>query len=96
MSTVSINDQSQVRSMTPLQVEILLHYWYCPDDFKLHSEGNAGKKKFCEELVRLGILSKASKGTNFYEANMEALRPYVEAVLAVPLPVQVWVVPEKP
>ena len=82
--------------MSPLQVEILLHYWWSPSDFELHSEGSAAQKEFCEELVRLGILSRVTGGTNFYTANKEALKPYVEAVLAVPLPVQVWVVPEKP
>jgi len=96
MSTVSINDQSQVRTMSPLQVEILLHYWYCPDDFTLIWEGGAAHKEFCEELVRLGILRRNGSGSNFYTANMEALKPYVDAVLAVPLPVQVWVIPEKP
>lgn len=82
--------------MSPLQVEILLHYWYSPDDFNLHHEGSPMRKQFCDELVERGILSKATGGTNFYTANTEALKPYIEAVLAVPLPVQVWVMPENP
>lgn len=82
--------------MTPLGVEILLWYSYSPNDFPgLDSIAAQSEiKRFCE----LGImkwLPLNSRDTRKIGIDQDALDVYVNAVLAVPLPKQKWVIENK-
>lgn len=84
---------------TPLERAILTHYWVSPGPWKEGSD--FWKPADCEavdKFVELGLLKKVSNdmhpGTTYTMANDEALAPYMEALAAVPLPVQRWVIPK--
>lgn len=77
-------------STTPLEREILTHYWTSPAPFpRCHVDA---VREAIERFVRLGLLSYDA-AANEYRGIKEALRPYMEALDAVPLPVQRWEVP---
>jgi hypothetical protein len=77
--------------LTPLEVEILLHYYYSSaQDFK-NLDCSAVKEaidKFCEA----GILTEWSNRTPRYYKNDEALELYVKTICAIPLPTQKWTI----
>jgi len=77
-------------STTPLEREILTHYWMSPGPFPRCHVGAV--REAVERFVRLGLLSYDA-AANEYRGVKEALRPYMEALDAVPLPVQQWQVP---
>jgi hypothetical protein len=72
---------------TPYEREILTHHYTSwspfPRDTELYRE-------YVEKFARMGLL-RVDGGK--VEANKEALRTYMDALAAVPLPVQKWVVP---
>ena len=77
-------------STTPLEREILTHYWTSPAPFpRCHVDA---VREAIERFVGLGLLSYDATA-NQYRGVKEALRPYMEALDAVPLPVQRWAVP---
>ncbi|HYK50908.1 MAG TPA: hypothetical protein VEU94_14365 [Terriglobales bacterium] len=77
-------------STTPLEREILTHYWTSPAPFpRCHVDA---VREAIERFVGLGLLSYDA-AANEYRGVKDALRPYMEALDAVPLPVQRWVVP---
>lgn len=77
-------------STTPLEREILTHYWTSPAPFpRCHVDA---VREAIERFVRLGLLSY-DPAANEYRGVKEALRPYMETLDAVPLPVQRWDVP---
>ena len=77
-------------STTPLEREILTHYWTSPTPFpRCHVDA---VREAIERFVRLGLLSYDAPA-NEYRGVKEALRPYMEALEAVPLPVLRWEVP---
>lgn len=74
---------------TPLEREILTAYWTSP-------EGYTGRRtdlhdRIIQKFVRLGLLCLQSPGS--VQPNFDALSPYMDALAAVPLPVQRWVIP---
>lgn len=89
---------------SPLEREILTHYWTRISDWK----GDRKKwtdldHKIVSRFVGLGLL-RGGIGTathedgwhyNLFEANREALEPYMQALAKVPLPVKrtEWIVP---
>lgn len=75
---------------TPLEVEILLHYQCCGSDFR--NLDAPAVKSAIEDFVTMGLLHKCQFGDRKYMANDEALSKYVEAICAVPLPKQKWVI----
>lgn len=80
--------------MTPLQLEILLHYYACANDFR---DGDFSAPAVREAIDRfkasemLTINIERSAATYMLT---ERGRVYVEAVLVVPLPEKRWVMPE--
>ena len=76
--------------LSPLEVEVLLHYWYSAEDHPmLHGPLRLA---FCERMVEAGIFSRGKDGVR-YVGNSDALKPYIEAILSVPLPVRAWIIP---
>lgn len=43
--------------MSPLEVRILLHYWYSPEDWNDHMCGSAQQEAHAK-FVRLGLLTE--------------------------------------
>lgn len=79
---------------TPYEREILTHYFVSQEPFR--NEG-ALAVSLVSKFVDMGLL-KRLYFQNEYGAkiagNSEALRVYMAALAAVPLPVQRWVVPD--
>lgn len=80
--------------MTPFEIEILLYYYYSGEDD--HPRKNAPIfNNTIQRFVNLGLIlaSPAQHPCTYnYTGNKEALKAYVDALEAVPLPVQKWVV----
>lgn len=85
-------------STSPLEREILQHY-YC-----LVGPYGGGEEKWSpsvrsavDRFLNLGLLiqclSDVPGGGSYIKANDQALKPYMEALSNVPLPVQKWVIP---
>lgn len=87
---------------TPLEREILTHYWTRATPFlggsehwtKLHCE-------IVERFVAAGLLIQnecrngEDRPDRWISANCDALEPYMDALAAVPLPERRWVVPSQ-
>lgn len=79
--------------MSPLEVEILLHYFYSPND---HPNVDApAVQSAITGFVKKGLLEPTETGVTKWRGNLKALTIYVNAVCSVPLPKQVWII-EKP
>jgi hypothetical protein len=76
--------------MTPLEIEILLNYHY-RDDEPPNADSPA-QKEALDNFVHAGILGRRDDGTHW--ANQRALKLYIDAICAVPLPVRVWQLPD--
>lgn len=75
--------------MSPTEIEIILHYhWSNQDEPMLDS--SPATNEICEILVEKGILNRGS--ITKYEGNLDAIKVYVNAICAVPLPELKWVV----
>lgn len=86
----------EINHTTPLEREILQHYWCYPTQWKGGSSYWAPAAiRAIRRFVELGLLVPTS-GVDV-EANPDALRRYMDALAAVPLPVKVtqWIIPDK-
>ncbi len=75
---------------TPLEREILTHYWTTPGPFPRNTP------LICEitgVFIDAGILLRDDNGE--VRANCDAMEPYMDALAAVPLPVMRWVIPNR-
>jgi hypothetical protein len=79
---------------TPIERAILTHYWVSPEPWKRGSEyWTPTDSEIVCKFVSLGLLVQTPcDGFGKIVANQDALRPYMEALAAVPLPTQKWVV----
>jgi len=81
--------------VTPLKMEILLHYYYSPEEYR---DGDLSAPAVDEALFwacsegLLTSIEKSQYGATY--AQTDRLRALVDAWLNVPLPVQVWVIPK--
>ncbi len=95
--------------MTPLQLEILLHYYTSPEDYpgvsgmrmNGSSEGHGGMKRggasALKRIQNHGLISATGTGSNvnpFYRITNKGIC-YVTALLNTPLPVQRWHIPDE-
>lgn len=84
--------------MTPLQIEILLHYWYRTNQYRDGDFSAPAVKEALEMFVRHDILTTSVisqvERKPKYEADREALQAYITALTNVPLPRRTWIVPE--
>lgn len=75
--------------MTPLHLEILLWYYGRAIDYPF--EENATRLEYAENLVSSGLLYK-SEGAQHYGIDRKG-KFFVEYIMELPLPVQMWVMP---
>lgn len=82
--------------MSPHEIEILLHYYYSPNDF---NDGNFSQatKSALDNFSEKGIFDKVRIENNEnsfdYRPNKAAIDLYVHALMEVPLPEKQWVIP---
>jgi hypothetical protein len=79
--------------MSPLKIEILLHYYCLSGDYDIERLGAPAQSSAVAEFIELGLLRHSERPGQKYEGVSGALKPYVEALCAVPLPQQQWVIP---
>lgn len=78
--------------ISPLVIEILLHYHWSAVDVEL-LDSSPATVDVCNKLAKLGILKENTEGSPVkYIPNRSAIQVYVEALLAVPLPILKWVI----
>jgi len=89
--------------MTPLEIEILLHYKTHIGDYR---SGDFWEPKVCKFIhacrTELGLLRKSTPDDHKRDcANRTSVyvltdrgKMYIDAVCAVPLPIQKWIMPE--
>ncbi len=77
--------------MTPLEIEILLHY-HCTDNEFKNPDAPAVKEAH-NKFVSAGILARREDGTHFRIS--KALDLYIQALCDIPVPIQVWIMPTK-
>jgi hypothetical protein len=84
---------------TPLEREILTHYATTGGPYRGGADNwTSTHHEIVQRFVTLGLLIRhpGEDGLQRIRANDEALRVYLAALAAVPLPVQRWVVPAAP
>lgn len=83
--------------MTPLEIEILLHY-YCVGNEDFKNLDAPAVETAIKKFVLLGLICEATEteqethGIKFY-GDKRALKVYAEALGEVPLPKNIWVMP---
>jgi len=77
---------------TPLERQILTHYWLY--DKQYDGPDSCVAKKFIRVMVARGILREGRDGIIY--GNRDALEPYMKALEAIPLPINEWYVPAPP
>lgn len=85
-------------STSPYERAILNHYWVSPEPWKDGSENWLPlDTQTIDKFIGLGLLLEVSHpdlpSRSKIVKNEAALRVYMEALDAVPLPVQRWVIP---
>lgn len=86
---------------SPGEIAILIHYYITPEPYSQrdleHAESPFVKDK-TNLFFRMGLLNyltEPNKYGSHYEANLEALAVYINALCKVPYPVQKWIIPEE-
>lgn len=79
--------------MTPLQLEMLLHYYASADDFRDGDFGAPSVREAIAHFKAAEMLTISDGTSNATYSITERGRVYVEAVLAVPMPERRWVMP---
>lgn len=82
--------------MTPIEIDILLHYYVSPEEYRNGDIGAPAVLDALKKFVSRGLIVKRTVPNEYgalYEGNSAALKVYVETLCAVPLPVQKWVMP---
>lgn len=87
-----------IRGTTPLEREILTHYWSRTDEYRGNwQEWGCVVRTTIERFVEMGLLERVANpdlGARTIQGNADALRPYMDALANVPLPVRTWLVPQ--
>lgn len=78
--------------MTPLGIEILMHYQTRASDYRDGDFSAPAVREAMDYFVSAGLLREVMS-THRYEAT-EGCRVFVEALCRVPVPVQKWVIPD--
>lgn len=80
---------------SPLSISIALHYWTSPGDYSPDNAAHAGSpavRDCLKAMLGAQLLEMPGRDGAKYGSG-PALQAYVEALCAIPWPVQQWVVP---
>src|SRR3990167_7355510 len=84
--------------MSPLEIEILLHYYYCQGDYQDGDFSAPAVKNAIERFRDEYNLVEPTQSMDVYHDPhyriTERGRVFVEALCNMPLPVKTWVMPE--
>ena len=85
--------------MSPLQIAIVLHYYYSPEDWR-DGEWNDGQRDTIRGLAAAGLIELDPRshpiGLGYRPGTYRLTKcghVYVDALKAVRIPVQVWQIP---
>lgn len=81
--------------MTPLEIEILLHYATRATDYRNGDFSAPAVRDAVERFVGAGLLVERDPGQTPLYWMLERGHAYVDALCKLPLPVQVWVIPKE-
>jgi hypothetical protein len=76
--------------LTPLEIEILLHYYYSSKDYPNLDAPLV--KEIMDNFCKAGILIEWTNRTPRFYKNDDALELYVKTICAIPLPTQKWTI----
>ncbi len=76
----------------PLTLEIIIHY-YCGGSDTDYMD-SPGFREQAKMLVDVELLIRTGNPKRKYEANREAVKVYLDALLAVPFPELEWIIPK--
>jgi len=80
--------------MSPLMIEILLHYLSRTDDYRNGDFYAPAVRQAIDWLNDNGFLKAAQRGTRRSYHLAERGEVYVKALCEIPFPIQIWVIPE--
>ena len=85
--------------MSPLEIEILLHYYYCPGDYQ---NGDFSAPAVEDAIERFRDVHNLLEPTQSMDVHhdphyriTERGRVFVEALCNMPLPIKTWVMPKR-
>lgn len=78
--------------MSPMMIRVMLHFYAMREPYSGPDSAKAANQAIAE-LCSYGLLKESPDTINDYVATDKG-RVYVEALIAVPLPVQTWVIPQ--
>ena len=81
--------------MTPLHIDILLHYYTRPGDYRDGDFSAPAVKEYVGWLAGNDLISSAHCKVEKYEITDRG-RALVDAICDTPLPINKWVVPARP
>jgi hypothetical protein len=76
--------------MTPLEIKLMLHFYAVAEPYNGPEAGRAVYAEIVTYFMSLGLIEPCKHGHHTTEGGVV----YVKALMAVPLPVQQWVIPE--
>ena len=78
--------------MTILEVDILLHYYSCCNDYR--DLDAPAIKEAIAKFVKNGIMGILPEfdGVTYY-VDREIVKPYINAITSIPLPIKTYVIP---
>lgn len=79
--------------MTPLEISILLHYHVTPTDYRDGDFSAPAVRSAMDQFKDTGFLALSEAAADRVYAATEKTTVFVEALCAVPEPVQHWVIP---
>lgn len=83
--------------MRPIDIEVLLHYYTRADDFRQGDFTAPAVRELIDSFrEKYGLLEHTPEGVGGRSAYRltERGKFYIEALLAVPLPVSKWIIPD--
>jgi len=79
------------RVLTPMQLDQLLHYYYSAEPYPSSEAADAN----IQDLIEHGLILPYSGSVAYLYHVTKRGEAYVNTMLELPLPVQVWVTPTK-
>lgn len=84
---------------SPLEIRIGIHYWTTVGDYGEDCQQHANSpavRSYIRDMLAAGLLAEGSRDPERYPSKYQAgpgLGVWIEAICAVPFPIQQWVIP---